>query len=141
MRHFATEDPGGRAGPGTECERGPSGGSAVHVGPGQGGFLVPEASEEILTVVLSTVPDHERDGYAQRLEAFVEQHRGRLSTCIWWHPTWDIPGSPGSGPGIAALRRHARDEQQGTAPERAPVRGPAGPEPADHRNRRPALPP
>ncbi|MFE2432172.1 hypothetical protein ACFXJ5_36305 [Streptomyces sp. NPDC059373] len=47
-----------------------------------GNFLIPEASDEILTVVLSAVREDERDGYPQRLEAFTEQHRKRLEELL-----------------------------------------------------------
>ncbi|WP_407547408.1 hypothetical protein QOM21_37355 [Streptomyces sp. Pv4-95] len=46
-----------------------------------GNFLIPEAWEEILKLVLSAVREDERDGYAHRLEASAEQHRERLRGC------------------------------------------------------------
>ncbi|MFF9436348.1 hypothetical protein ACF1BP_21700 [Streptomyces sp. NPDC014735] len=49
---------------------------------GPDNFLVPEASEEILTVVLSAVGEDERAGYVERLEAFAEQHRERLEELL-----------------------------------------------------------
>lgn len=45
-------------------------------------FLVPEASEEILTVALSAVSEDERTGYVERLVAFAEQHRVRLEKLV-----------------------------------------------------------
>ncbi|MFB7032199.1 MULTISPECIES: hypothetical protein [unclassified Streptomyces] len=45
-------------------------------------FLVPDASEEIALVALEAVRDHERDGYAQRLQEFAAQHRGRLEEMV-----------------------------------------------------------
>ncbi|HBF81798.1 MAG TPA: hypothetical protein DD420_18245 [Streptomyces sp.] len=54
-------------------------------------FLVPEASDEILAVALSVVREHEKDGYAQRLESFAEEHRQRLEEMLRWC-------GPGSAP-------------------------------------------
>ena len=64
--------------------------------PGPGAGLVPEASEEILTVVLSAVREDERGGYVQRLEAFAEQHRERLEELLRAY-----------GPGSAGHRRRS----------------------------------
>ncbi|WP_331735353.1 hypothetical protein OG590_40295 (plasmid) [Streptomyces goshikiensis] len=47
-----------------------------------GDFLSSEASDEILTVVLSAVREDERAGYVERLEAFAEQHRARLEELL-----------------------------------------------------------
>ncbi|MBW5252394.1 hypothetical protein JGS39_25945 [Streptomyces sp. P01-B04] len=57
-------------------------------------FLVPDASEEIAAVALSAIREGERAGYAERLEAFAEQHRARLGKMV-----------RGSGPGPAQHRR------------------------------------
>ncbi|MFJ2217806.1 hypothetical protein ACIQVO_36695 [Streptomyces sp. NPDC101062] len=50
-------------------------------------FLVPDASEELLAVVLGAVGEDERAGYVERLEAFAEQHRERLEKLLrGWGP-------------------------------------------------------
>ncbi|AWN32618.1 hypothetical protein [Streptomyces sp. NEAU-S7GS2] len=58
-------------------------------------FLIPEASEEILTVALSAVGEDERYGYAQRLEEFAEQHRERLEELLRAYGPGSRPASHG----------------------------------------------
>lgn len=60
-----------------------------------GDFLVPEASDEILTVALSAVREDERAGYAQRLEEFAEQHRERLEELLRAYGPGSTPASHG----------------------------------------------
>ncbi|MFJ4343584.1 hypothetical protein [Streptomyces sp. NPDC088915] len=57
-------------------------------------FLDPDASEEIVLVALGAVREGEREGYAQRLQEFAEQYRGRLE--------WMLRGY---GPGSALAVR------------------------------------
>ncbi|WP_434598012.1 hypothetical protein [Streptomyces sp. A5-4] len=60
-----------------------------------GNFLIPAASEEILAVALSAVRRNERDGYAQRLEAFAEQHREHLAELLRAYGPGSRPASRG----------------------------------------------
>jgi hypothetical protein len=45
-------------------------------------------------VALSTVREDDRDGYAQRLEAFTEQHRERLEETLRAYGPGSTPASP-----------------------------------------------
>ncbi|MFE9400055.1 hypothetical protein [Streptomyces flavidovirens] len=47
-----------------------------------GNFLIPKASDEILTMALSAVVEDERTGYVERLVAFAQQHRERLEELL-----------------------------------------------------------
>ncbi|MFB7896164.1 hypothetical protein ACFC1B_07515 [Streptomyces xiamenensis] len=58
-------------------------------------FLVPEASDEILTVALSAVREDERDGYTRRLEAFAQEHRERLEELLRAYGPGSVPASHG----------------------------------------------
>lgn len=48
-----------------------------------------------LDVALSTVRPEEREGYIERLEAFVEQHRARLEEMLRTHGPGSTPASHG----------------------------------------------
>ncbi|MEW2490461.1 hypothetical protein [Streptomyces sp. NPDC048411] len=56
-------------------------------------FLIPDASEELAFVVLGAVRENEREGYAQRLQEFAEQYRGRLEEMLRGY-------GPGSAPAV-----------------------------------------
>lgn len=58
-------------------------------------FLIPEASDEIMTVVLDAVREDERAGYAQRLKEFAEQHRERLQELLRAYGPGSKPASHG----------------------------------------------
>ncbi|MFD9078274.1 hypothetical protein [Streptomyces erythrochromogenes] len=60
-----------------------------------GEFLGPEASEQILTATLGAVREDERAGYAERLEAFAEQHRPRLEELLRAYGPGSAPASHG----------------------------------------------
>jgi len=60
-----------------------------------GHFLVPDASQEILTVALSAVREHERHGYVQRLEAFADRHRERLEEMLRAYGPGSAPAEHG----------------------------------------------
>ncbi|MEV5567695.1 hypothetical protein AB0L54_33290 [Streptomyces sp. NPDC052196] len=50
---------------------------------------------DFLDVALSAVPPEEREGYIERLEAFVEQHRARLEEMLRTHGPGSRPASHG----------------------------------------------
>ncbi|MFJ4871368.1 hypothetical protein [Streptomyces sp. NPDC088757] len=50
---------------------------------------------EFLDVALSAMPPEEREGYIERLEAFVEQHRPRLEEMLRTHGPGSTPASHG----------------------------------------------
>ncbi|MFE9252460.1 hypothetical protein [Streptomyces sp. NPDC007088] len=54
----------------------------------------PDGSD-FLDVALSTLHPEEREGYAERLEAFVEQHRARLEEMLRTHGPGSTPASHG----------------------------------------------
>ncbi|MFJ4879917.1 hypothetical protein ACIP93_32585 [Streptomyces sp. NPDC088745] len=58
-------------------------------------FLGPEASDEILAAALGAVREDERAGYAERLEAFAEQHRARLEQLLRAYGPGSAPASHG----------------------------------------------
>ncbi|MBM9506676.1 hypothetical protein [Actinacidiphila acididurans] len=58
-------------------------------------FFAAEASRQILNLALSAVREDERDGYAQRLQAFAEAHRERLAELLRAYEPGSAPAAHG----------------------------------------------
>ncbi|GAB1340800.1 hypothetical protein ACE1SV_73900 [Streptomyces sp. E-15] len=63
-----------------------------------GNRFLPDASDEVRAVALSAVRAEERDGYAQHLQAFAEQHRERFQELLRGYGPDSTPASHGRRP-------------------------------------------
>ncbi|MFC9249632.1 hypothetical protein ACFT7S_37985 [Streptomyces sp. NPDC057136] len=95
-----------------------------------GDFLVTEASDEILAVALSAVREDERAGYAQRLEAFAEQHRERLEELLRAYRPGSTLARPLHAGRAAREPDHLRADGDCPVPPAQPVEERAGGRPA-----------